>query len=404
MLKTKDLYVYVGLALALGYLIIKAVFDASDTVDFKYIYLAGQLWLEGENPYSDVYLQTGKQLFSNLNAPTFWVYPPNWWPVSSLVSFLPYDLAAQLWRVLSALFLLLGSVVLIFSFDKHVYKLPSWLAALFIGLVITMSATAVTLYLGQTSALIFLGICCFLSAYITKNQTLMFFSIFIIMLKPTLGLMLCGLLASSLYWWRTLLIAALATILFCVPAFVTHGMVEVLSNYSQQLSLYGTVDVNMAHSMTGLRYLLFKLFDVETSSIMLTLAGSAVLFVINILIEHFFATENERQKLVIKLYVALSLLCLFIPMHSYDLIFITALLLLSVLLSKSQQLLTAIGFFVIYRSTNLQELLNFSDPQSSEYFQDTLLVSIAIIFFVVAAGISFTKHLKINLRNKTFSK
>jgi hypothetical protein len=324
--KTKDLYVYVGLALSLGYLVIKAVLDASDTVDFKYIYLAGQLWLEGENPYSDVYLQTGKQLFSNLNTPTFWVYPPNWWPVSTLVSFLPYDIAAQLWRVLSALFLVLGSVVLIFSFDKHVHKVPSWLAALFIGLVTTMSATAVTLYLGQTSALIFLGICCFISAYITKNQSLMFFSVVIIMLKPTLGLMLCGLLASSLYWWRTLLLAALATFLFCIPAFVSHGIVEVLSNYSHQLSLYGTVDVNMAHSMTGLRYLLFKLFDVETSSIMLTLAGAAVLFVINVVIEHFFTTENERQKLVIKLYVALSLLCFFIPMHSYDLIFITALL------------------------------------------------------------------------------
>ena len=138
---------WLGLAVVLLAYFGAKILGAGDTIDFKYIWLAGELWSEGVNPYTEVYVARGEEAFVGLNPPTFWVYPPNWWPIATGSAVLSYETAGLLWRILSVVCLFLGCFVI----TKSLPNLPFWVHIAFWGVAATMSATAITLSLGQTS-------------------------------------------------------------------------------------------------------------------------------------------------------------------------------------------------------------------------------------------------------------
>ena len=334
---------------AMGYLIAKAFFDTSDTIDFKYIWLAGHLWLDGQNPYLDVYLKTGRELFVGLNPPAGWFYPPSWWPIASLMSTLPYELSGAVWRALSALCLVAGSTILFYVSRRSLGNVPFWLMALVAAFGATMSATALTLSLGQTSLLIFLGVALFAAAYLSQGRIMMAIALVVLLLKPNIGLVFLAFALASSYWWRSVAAAVAVSLLMALPALVPLGFLDVLGDYLLVLGTYGEDAVTQPVAMTGLRNLVYFFSNVEVSGVLMALAGVPVAM--------WLGAQGDRRADAAGRADLLCLLILasvlFVPLHTYDLIMVLPLLVLSARWPVLWQLGLWFGFLVIFRVNNL---------------------------------------------------
>src|SRR5689334_18796156 len=58
-------------------------------LDFKVIWLAGKIWASGQNPYGPIFLEQYLTDFGP-HWNTYWLYPPNWFPLAVSFAFLPF--------------------------------------------------------------------------------------------------------------------------------------------------------------------------------------------------------------------------------------------------------------------------------------------------------------------------
>ena len=86
--------------------------------DFRYIWLAGYIWSNGEDPYSASFRSTSAMLPWNGHAPEVWLYPPNWWPLSSLLALSVLMTANLLWNIGNILLCLAASFLIVSSFRR----------------------------------------------------------------------------------------------------------------------------------------------------------------------------------------------------------------------------------------------------------------------------------------------
>ena len=242
------------LALALAYLVLK-VFDGTDTIDFKYIHLAGALWGEGIDPYSAAYAEQGEMRFQGLNRPEYLFYPPHWWAIATGFAQAPYETAGLLWRIVMAACMIGGCFVLhrtVIHIAGENRPWRTWAMLVFAG---AMSATAIALSLGQTSCLLFFGVCLYVHAFVTRRRGLMVLALVIVWLKPNVGLALSLFLVPGLFWWPALIGGALAVVAASLPALLPHGPIEVIRGYLHALSQWEALAPNQPWNITGLRHL-----------------------------------------------------------------------------------------------------------------------------------------------------
>lgn len=355
---------YLGVRIATG----------GDTIDFKYIWLAGDLWGDGINPYSGAFVARGETLFQGGNIPLFWVYPPNWWLISSAFGAMPYEVAGLVWRSLSAASLLVGCATVSHTMLGQFQRTPPLVHLAFWLICATMSATAISLSLGQTSMLMFLGVSLFVSALLRENRSLMAVSLVILALKPTLGLAIAAALFPNRRWWPAIVVAGGATVLLTLPAVFQHGLAEVFGNMLDRLRDYGQTDVNRPPEMTGIRHLADRLFGIELGTFQCLAMG----ILTNILFG--FVLYRASPGATVKLIIAGILVStgFFVPLHTYDLIFIC---LVVVLLSGQPiplQLICVGCVAVVWRANNIEGLSGFTDP-ATVYFQGGLFSSLALL-------------------------
>ena len=363
-------------AVAIGLLYLaRNVFDSKDTIDFKYIWLAGTLWGNGLNPYLDYFYDVGARFFPDGNSTIFWLYPPNWWLIATTTARLDYDLAKLLWRILTA-FLLLGGAHIISRLIQSLYPhYPLWRRLVFAALLMTMSATAVLISLGQTSALLFLGICLFAWAWIRDSVPVMTLALILLALKPNLGLAFAAMLLPMLRWWPALGLSFATAMMMATPAYLQHGVYNVLSTMLAQLSEHGSIAVNTPPEMTGIRHLADAFFGVYLDSQLCLLVVILLSLAVGLAGRH----DTSMPARITSLALVIALAGLNVPLHFYDWPFLALLLPLTFHMRPGTQVSVAIGLLVLWRANNLEWLFGLTDPRTVD-FAGSLLGSLAILW------------------------
>lgn len=337
--------------LGLLYLSKKALFDDADTVDFKFIWLAGRLWNDGISPYSQDFRAAGESLFVGLNRPTHWFYPPNWWPVSATAALLPYETAGALWRAISASMIILGSYVAIKAFDRSPQAAEPWRWIIFIGLATTSSATAITLSLGQTAALTFLGVSLFIYAYLHDRRGIMTAALILLMLKPNIGIVISAALLARRFWWGSLAAASAVTLAMAAPPLISNGLIQVFQGYLTELAYFEEDPSNFPSVMTGLRHWVYLFAGVDLPALGMVGAGVVAAFLVGT------RQDQDKEKKSSLLFLLISLSALFVTLHLYDAIFLFPLTLLCMRWGRVKQALVLVAALILFRTNNLAEFV-----------------------------------------------
>ena len=368
------------LALALAYLMLK-VFDGTDTIDFKYIHLAGALWGEGFDPYSAAYAEQGEMRFQGLNRPEYLFYPPHWWAIATGFAQAPYETAGLLWRIVMAACMIGGCFVLhrtVIHIAGENRPWRTWAMLVFAG---AMSATAIALSLGQTSCLLFLGVCLYVHAFVTRRRGLMVLALVIVWLKPNVGLALSLFLVPGLFWWPALIGGALAVVAASLPALLPHGPIEVIRGYLHALSQWEALAPNQPWNITGLRHLAELVTGAVLPGTPLALAASALALGLGALLVRRDETARGRAAALIPL-IALLLLC--VPMHSYDMVLLIVLIALGVVLPGWAGAVLALALLAAFRANNLETLLGLSGTGGMGP-PGTTVLSLAVLAIVLVS-------------------
>ena len=368
------------LALALAYLVLK-VFDGTDTIDFKYIHLAGALWGEGIDPYSAAYAEQGEMRFQGLNRPEYLFYPPHWWAIATGFAQAPYETAGLLWRIVMAACMIGGCFVLhrtVIHIAGENRPWRTWAMLVFAG---AMSATAIALSLGQTSCLLFFGVCLYVHAFVTRRRGLMVLALVIVWLKPNVGLALSLFLVPGLFWWPALIGGALAVVAASLPALLPHGPIEVIRGYLHALSQWEALAPNQPWNITGLRHLAELVTGAVLPGTPLALTASALALGLGALLVRRDETARGRAAALIPL-IALLLLC--VPMHSYDMVLLIVLIALGAVLPGWAGAVLALALLAAFRANNLETLLGLSGTGGMRP-PGTTVLSLAVLAIVLVS-------------------
>lgn len=365
----------------IAYILAKSVFASAAPIDFKYLWLAGELWLEGLTPYSDAFAEKGLQEFPDQNHAQSFSYPPNWFFISAALALFPHDAAAWLWRALSA-GLAISATAMMWRAAQGGGTYFSIPFAASLAYVCLMSAAAITLALGQTSFLILFGAALIFFGASRENQAALIAGIVILMLKPQIGAPVSAFLLVQHGGWKTVGAAAAIKLVMTAPAFIVSGPAELITGFLQQLSIYGRVDVNFAASMTGLRHLVFLISGADLSSVMIDAFEIILAALFGLAIRLKNHSPGAKTPALVALWAGILFLT---PLHTYDLVLAAPLLVFSLTMNGWRQWVLWAGLALIFRANNFAGVTGMSHPDTVS-FPGTTVASFGVLLAAIAAA------------------
>ena len=209
----------IGLA-GIFYLLWKTIALRGQDLSFRYLWFAGSLWLDGINPYGSQYQEIGHKLFASFNGQPFY-YPPNWWPISTFMGKFEYQTAMEIWRTFNMLVIISSTFLLNSALKRvNINILPAYLI-FYTGIVSFMQATVISLSTGQTSILMYLGVCLVIYAALTGKHIILAIGFAIVLLKPQIGVPLMIAFLPFRKHHLSIFYASVITFLFSLPALIT---------------------------------------------------------------------------------------------------------------------------------------------------------------------------------------
>jgi hypothetical protein len=353
---------------ALAYIVWKGLFDRSDTVDFKYMWLAGHLWSQGIDAYGPAFRATGDALFVGLNPPQTLFYPPNLWPVATAAATLPYPEAIPVWRAVSAALLLAGPLVLILRGPVAPLR-----AACALAFVAAGTPAAVALSLGQTSPLILAGTGLWALAFLRRDRAAMALAVAVVVLKPSFGVLMAAFLLADRHWWPSIAAAALASLAAAAPVMIAHGPVATVGAWLGAVAAFDEHMFNQPHSITGLRNLVDWWLGRDIPPLALMAAGVPLMALAGRRAGQGAAAAG----------LAVALAVLLAPMHTYDAVLLAPLILLVAPLPVAVQAVVGVALLAVFREANLAQVTGFLDP-AAIHNPGTRIVSLAALAATLA--------------------
>ena len=380
-------HVFLAAAVLLGgsYMIAKAFFDDNAPIDFAFLWWAGELWTAGASPYGPAWHTMDESVYGGAgNVRSQWFfYPPHWWPVSSLLAQMPLEQAVAVWRGLSVAAVLGSMALLLRAVRATLGPVSPWRLGALVLFACASSAVAITLALGQTSAVLLLGISLFCSAWLLGSRWQMVLALVLLSLKPNFGLAFLALAAASGGWWASIAWAAGIALLAALPALVPHGFVAELKAYLEVVGNYSELATNAPQGSTGLRNLVATTFGTDLSPTGLALAASVAAALVGGRVARG-APGAEQSAALLCLIVPLTML--FASLHEYDALFLVPLIPLCLRLPVPAQGLIALALLVVFRANNLATLTGLVDPRSGSA-PGSLLLSLAYLWLVCVAAV-----------------
>ena len=317
----------------LAYLLFKVwQISGSPGYDFRFIWVAGKMWINGVSPYSPEYLELARSLVTEGNIPNLWVYPPNWWMLAAGFAVFDLKTSAVLWNVFNIALTIAAGILLVRTFRRFAGRFATGrrgvddllnagpaLFCVHFFLICVFEPTALVLSVGQTSLLIYFGIALLVFGLAASSGWLSALGLAILFLKPQMGLIFIVPLLVSGKKQRTVIArAVLISALLCIPAFIAEP--AVLQEFLVNLREYdGFTRANDPLSMTGVRIIVFEILGRDigniaaTAATLLVVAGASLYFSRKL-------PEDRRDSVLIPATVAV--VAALAPLHTYDLVIV----------------------------------------------------------------------------------
>lgn len=340
--------------LGAGYLVARLWSQSIESMDFRYVWLAGDLWARNLNPYGPDYIAAGAQSFPTGYRIAVWAYPFHWYLPARVAAFWPPPQAFALWLAATTT-ALAGAGRLVLAAARAIGATPRFPAILFgIGFAASSSAVNFGLREGQPAILAECGIALCLFGVARGQRWWGACGLMVAMLKPHLGLPFATALCFMPGGWATVALAVAGTLIACVPALLASGATEqvhgllVLSRGS-----YQQVSVNTADMMSGLPHLIERAtswsMSITVSMLIAAVATAGAMFLLR------YRSVRERTLLFIGLTCAIT--AALIGLHPYDLIIILFTLPLLGELPLGARWTAIAGFVLLWRAPSLSSLL-----------------------------------------------
>ena len=264
-------------AVSLGLVAEMAVERAGEPgYDFRYFWLAGTMWSDGVSPYGAAFGETGARLITEGHVPEIWPYPPNLWLPS--VALAQFDLSTSwhIWLCIQLLALPAASAALalwlpqerIPGATRHSMRVTRLgFFCLHLVLMSSLEATHLSVYVGQSSVLIYLAAALVVAGLARGRRGMVVAGLVVIFMKPQIGAAVAlGLMLMGRAGLRPVILATLASLLLIVPPMVVKA--DVVLDWLMSLGDYdGVTLANMAVAMTGIRHLLWIYGGVDIGNI-----------------------------------------------------------------------------------------------------------------------------------------
>lgn len=359
----------------IGFIVLRLRAQTIESMDFRYIWLAGDLWARHLNPYGPDYVAAGATRFPTGYPVAGWVYPYHWYVPARAAALLPPTQAFAVWLAVTTVALAIAGRWAIAA-ARAIGATPGIAMILFgIGYATTGSVVTFALREGQPAVPAACGVALCLYGVARDKRWMTVCGLVLAMLKPQLGLPFAAALCFMPRGLVTALIATAATILACVPAFLASGMADqvhglLVSNSGN----YQQVSVNTADMMSGLPHVIARLtgwsMSIPLSMVLAALAAAAATF----LLRH--RSDRERKTLFIGLTCAITVAV--IGLHPFDLLIVLFTLPLLGELRPAQRWTAMAGFALFWRPEALDKVI----PGDANL---TPTVATAAVFLILAA-------------------
>jgi hypothetical protein len=318
-LREQTLLVFLALFAGLGiiYLAPKLLppTNVLEYFDFQIWWIAAKIWASGQNPYDVTSFQ--QQYYEAFNRPggpgeVWWLYPPFWYPLIVPFAFLPLKIAFVIWKIIN-FSLLIGATHLIARALADVARQKYFLIFFAgVGFVCFMQSTAMTLWGGQTSILVYFGLSAMIFGLLKARPSLLIVGLVFLALKPQIGIMaFAAVFALHRYRW-TIVPAAVICLLGSAPALFAGGYRASIEGFLANLALQSKTVSMGADLTTGL----IRIFDYQSYISNTFLLGLAIISLA--MIFSFIVLYNSRYDLVPL--AAMSMMILAIPLAGRSLI------------------------------------------------------------------------------------
>lgn len=356
--------------LSQAYLLPK-VLATNDGLDFRLVWLAGQLWSEGISPYSNAFDSAYAATFGLGPSSHFWVYPPYWWTLSRLLSSLPFESSLLVWNSINYFTLIAVAVVFASLRPGRFERFSSYARfATALSILSIAQATPFALALGQTSFLILAGIAALLKGMDSKSRFLIALGTALVMLKPNFGLFIVLFFATQRWTWGPIAVVAVLYLSTSTWAAAQTGFDATLQDFIDNLDKYyaSHLPASQPENLTGIVHLADFLGFALPNTVVYALAAVAVLAISTVV----------RQRL--EALACAAVLCAFmIPLHTYDMTLFPFLIMVINLRGNSlSEAFGLIATMAMLRSDNLSAALGLASPGSMDAFAGSLIATIAL--------------------------
>jgi len=387
--QTKNLFLGMVALLGLVYLAPKGIsISGVGGMDFRDIWVAGQIWAAGEDPYGSSFAAEYLAAFG-YDRGEIWLYPPYWYPIAAPLGLFSFSVANSVWKAINFL-LLIGGIHLTaraLADDTRVEYITLFFAG--INFACFLRATSLALSIGQTSILVFFGFSIMIYGILKGRSFALIVGLLFLSLKPQIGVVaFAAVVALRQHRWVILpcvAICFLATIPIAAFGNYRASIEGFLANLPQQQTLGGNTPAHLPGLGNILGYV-FPNFAGFSSLILLVSAAVAISFVIG-----RFLTDKNLQCQISSLVVILVSALFLIPVHVYDLVSLTVILMLIVAWPLSGRWLMAIGLMLCLRP---DVPLRVSNIEAQDLvFAEIRLLSGGLLLVFVGAFWSFRKAL-----------
>lgn len=336
-----------------SYLLWRTVLSPEPEIDFRYYWAAGKAWATGFDPYSPPFAAFAAAIVPPGNVISFWAYPPHWWPIARMLSLGDIATATTAWRVIGTGLALAGTaaVATVGVPGKQIDRMMAVAAAFALSLV---EPTAQAIAYGQSSLVVYSGVCMVAVAHLRRWPALMAFGLAVAALKPQVGILVFCFLAMDWRNWAAIAGAGVIALAAASPQFVQHGFVNTLMEMRGNLPQTNVGAFTMA-ALTGPVQLLARAgIEVPATIEFVAAAAAAAL-------AGLAATGKTGAALRLPLAVAIAAIGALAPLHTYDL----TLLILPPIIAWRCDLMTmsriaiAAAIAMLIRPSKIEALLGF---------------------------------------------
>jgi hypothetical protein len=399
-------FYYLGLSalalLSLFYLVPKgfATYDPDGFgIDFRTIWLAGKVWASGQNPYGPVFIKQYLETFGSGWGFYYWFYPPNWLPVALAFSSFPFQVAVLAWSVFNFSLLIAATYLAARALaDVSGKKFPQLFLA---GLTYAcfMQATATTVYIGQTSILIYFGFSAIIFGILKDRPAILIVGLVFVALKPQIGVVAIAAIAGARHHRWTLLPTAGIGLVSIIPIIIRGDFRATMEGFFVGLSQFSGAALagsNSPGNLTGLINILDYLSRSSIQPSIMTLVSGLTGIIVGFTVFHFsplndppHADSDNARNQAASLVLLIAATFFIVPLHPYDHVALAALLMMILAFPFSGHWLIVLGLLISIRPSNLYSILGFMHlgvaHPASQGFRESLLMSAGLFLILMGA-------------------